>query len=1094
MIIRKILRSDFSTGARKNMLKHGDIIGKLNIKQKLALAASVNALNEPWAAQAGIPHVEMTDLYAENAGNFPSLFSLANSWNLELIRECIRNIGGFARENGAKMIIIENSGVKGDPLDNGISEDPYLCGEILRATAEGVQKSGVYPCFVDFIGEQMQKSYAENNFSLRKLQEISLAPLRKLPNGISYFQETGMLAQGAVECVLSTLRDKTRNGGYVFGGRGVSLNSGAILTQADAASLANAYEKGLSIKQGEIKSAAEIVTEKELDEALDKVIDFAMTCSSVCQGETAASDGILLRAAEESIVLLKNENILPFKKKSKLAVVGLNKSQRETFFNAAQEDERLDIEFVDEVFARLEGKSSFVFTYNLRRVLHSAEAVVLFFNVRGTEISEEKARRFTNFLAWIEKARKINPNVIAVIPADSSLDVSFAVNVAGLLVADINCSCGVQAVVNILSGKTCPSGKLALSFYRDINELAAQAEKHKNAGLVKDGPFVGYLGYDTAKTYPPFPFGFGLSYTSFSCSNMSLKNGIVEFTACNNGKFDGAEVFQLYVEKVGSAVVRPRKKLAGFCKVFLCAGEKKCVKITVDYNDLAVFNGADFAVESGVYEFILATSLREVKLCTYVNVGGTELISDNENIAEYIEQVPNIVSENFAFREVKKKKANMPRGTTMLKTGVWLISIALFFGLISLIAHETGYINLFYMESVVESILSLLCVCVLPQMLVVGIGLIIGGILDKSRYLTDFAERELSAPVYVPAEIQSEQSYEQLFASVFSENKEDENFTKTEESETIEEEYTEFDATLTFSSVCENLYKFVVERGIELQGQSARNLFAAMSASRAVLLKSVQQPLMPRFFGCFSEYFGGEVVLRDAAEVDNAAIFIEQTMKYASENREKIILSVWNNADVSSAEKVLEKFAEYVRSPLTATDDSGAVYPPNVWFFFTAEHEFYTKNLPFVTAEISLCQCEEKDEKTDVTALKYVQFIKMISLARKRFCLDEEKCWKKADKIEEYLRSSVGKTFSNRRWEMLEKYSSVFCACGGEQAASLDSALACVCVVQMYDLMKQKVTPKEFSRKISDILGAQESVACKKSLADFISNSGAKQS
>ncbi len=1079
------------------MLKHKDILDKLDTKQKIALIASVKAIGNPWAEQAGIPVVKTADgtVFSKK---YPAFSALANSWNTELIRDCSRDSAETAREKGEGLFLLNHVGVKPTPQGKGLSEDPYLCGEFINAAAEGVQSAGVMPCVSEFIDIKESAGISERDYSARTIEEIYLAPIRRLPqSGISYCQPTKDLSDSAAEAIVETLQDKIGKSGYFIDNRIESLALGAILSEGDEARILDLYEKGKD-RTGGSEAIGEILSDTVLNEMADKVIDFAINCSVTDKKETeTGSDELALRAAEESVVLLKNNNLLPFARKTRLAFIGLSEAEREAFSRAAlTSDHCFEFECAKEEFSLLKGRNIDSIA-SLRRMIRTAQAVVLFLGENTGKDGKIGEIGFAGFQEWIDKVRKINPNIVAVIPADGSLDVSFAFGVSALLFADWKTSCGAQAIVNILSGKTCPSGKLAYSLYENTAEMCAREKRNQKAGLIKVGPFTGYRGYDTAKNYPPFSFGYGLSYTEFAYSDMTVSGDHVEFTVSNKGKYDGAEIVQLYIGKVDSSLLRPYKQLVGFSKVFLRAGEKKRVSLSVDPASFAVWNHGRLSVEKGFYDFFLASSVQDAALRVRVEIDGEEIAPDNEIIEDYLPQFSNILAENFTFGQVKKKAVEIVPGRKMMNTGVALSASALFFAVVALILQLTETIDLMYLESDFEMFVSICCVCVLPQTFLVGLGLLIAGNCVNKRYFVKRRKRILSAPTsYTPCEIQPERSYEELFQQAFQEEN-DEIKSEEESLQKEREVHVYCDKNLTFSAVSDNLTEFFKERGLEVKRSAVRNLFSAMSAFRLIAVRNLSEKILPRLCHIMSEYFGGEILLRDASQNDNFEAYIEEVMASASENRMQIRFSVWYNADAENTRHVLGKFAEYVHSPLTSEGDSGG-YPPNVWFFFVykQDNQKLPADLPFVTVDMEVSECEESKEKTTTVLLNYPQFTLMIAEARKQYCLDEEKYWKKVDKLEQYISSVTGKEFGNPVWSALEKYTSVYCACGGAPTDSLDLALASAVIPSIYCALADKGVPiKEISNKISEIFGAEACGECKKALIRSAGgNDGAQRS
>ena len=198
------------------------------------------------------------------------------------------------------MFLLNHVGVKPTPQGKGLSEDPYLCGEFINAAAEGVQSAGVMPCVSEFIDIKESAGISERDYSARTIEEIYLAPIRRLPqSGISYCQPTKDLSDSAAEAIVETLQDKIGKSGYFIDNRIESLALGAILSEGDEARILDLYETGKD-RTGGSEAIGEILSDTVLNEMADKVIDFAINCSVTDKKETeTGSDELALRAAEE---------------------------------------------------------------------------------------------------------------------------------------------------------------------------------------------------------------------------------------------------------------------------------------------------------------------------------------------------------------------------------------------------------------------------------------------------------------------------------------------------------------------------------------------------------------------------------------------------------------------------------------------------------------------------------------------------------------------------------------------------------------------------------------------------------------------------
>jgi beta-glucosidase len=245
----------------------------------------------------------------------------------------------------------------------------------------------------------------------------------------------------------------------------------------------------------------------------------------------------------------------------------------------------------------------------------------------------------------ITAVAKANPNTIVVLNAGGNVDMSsWIYKIRGLLHAWYPGQDGGKAVAEILFGKTNPSGRLPASFEKKWSDNPVYANYYPNNGNFNinynEGLFVGYRYYDANQVTPMFPFGYGLSYTTFSYSGMSYATDtagrvIVTCSIKNTGKMKGAEVVQLYVGPVSPKVVRPVKELKGFSKVELLPGETKLVSIVLDLSSFSYYSTAaqDFVVDKGNYDLIIGSSSREEKLRQTIFI-------DHDSIFSGIKQTP----------------------------------------------------------------------------------------------------------------------------------------------------------------------------------------------------------------------------------------------------------------------------------------------------------------------------------------------------------------------------------------------------------------------------------------------------------------------
>ena len=248
-----------------------------------------------------------------------------------------------------------------------------------------------------------------------------------------------------------------------------------------------------------------------------------------------------------------------------------------------------------------------------------------------------------NQISLLEAMARVNENIIGILSAGAAVEMPWHHCLKGLLHGYLYGQAGAGAMLDIITGKVNPSGRLSETFpvkYEDTPAFRYFPSKERNSEY-REGIFVGYRYYDTSKVRVQYPFGFGLSYTEFTYSDIAVDEMGVTFTIANTGKYDGAEVAQLYVGMWNSRIFRPEKELKGFQKVFLKAGENKKVRIPFDDKTFRFWNIRTnrWETEDGTYRILVGTSCADIRLESDVHVEG-----DTEVFPYYTNKMPSYYS------------------------------------------------------------------------------------------------------------------------------------------------------------------------------------------------------------------------------------------------------------------------------------------------------------------------------------------------------------------------------------------------------------------------------------------------------------------
>lgn len=688
------------------------LIAKLTREEKIALVSGAGQWHTAAIPRLGIPSIQMCDgphglrIPAGKGDHlgigeslpatcFPTAATTANSWDPDLLWAMGKAMGEEALEAGISVVLGPGINVKRSPLCGRnfeyFSEDPHLTGELAAAWIKGLQSVGIGASLKHFAANNQEKWRMLNDSLVdeRALREIYLAAFEK---AVREAQPWTVMAaynkvNGTYACENATLLTDILRKEWGF--------QGAVISDWGAVN-----DPGLSIKAGldlEMPashgvSAAKLrkdlstgrLTEAELNKAVRRVLDLVFKGEANkrrAECDLEAHHGLAREIAAQSAVLLKNEGgILPLKRGQKIAVLGqfavqpryqgagsslINPTKLET---VVEELNREGIQF--EYAPGYSLDSGEVDEELLAEACAQAEAseVVLIFAGLPAQYESEGYDRENldlppNHNALIERVSQVNPNVIVILSAGSPTTLPWLEQVRAVLHTYLGGQGGAGAAVDILFGKVNPSGKLAESYPLKLEDCPAQVTFARERSQTKYGEsiFVGYRYYDAAQKEVLFPFGFGLSYTTFSYEGMELSaqrirdtdSLTVRCTIKNVGERGGAEVIQLYVGKRESVLFRAPKELKGFAKVFLEPGEAKTVEFELTGRSFAFYNAQTqcWQVEEGEYEILVGASSRDLPLGAkvYVETSRPELA-----VPDYRSQAPGYYNLPLAGAEISE--------------------------------------------------------------------------------------------------------------------------------------------------------------------------------------------------------------------------------------------------------------------------------------------------------------------------------------------------------------------------------------------------------------------------------------------------------
>lgn len=669
--------------------KISQLISELTIEEKVALCSGrddwstmpIERLDIPWIWLADGPHGLRRAPATNKPGYgdqllatcFPTASALAATWDLDLVYKVGQTLADEAQSQGVSVLLGPGVNIKRSILGGRnfeyFSEDPILSGEMGAAYINGVQSQGVGTSLKHFTANNVEtmRMYNNSNVDSRTLHEIYLTPFEI---AIKKAQPWTVMAcynrvQGEYGTQSSFLLTDILKKDWGFEGIVIS-DWFAVVDRVEA------MKAGMHIEMPKVSSvnnaiAVEAIKNGELDiavvDALVKDILTVVFKANSLQKEDAKLNvekhhAFARKVASEAATLLKNENdVLPISKDKykKVAIIGEFATAPRYQGNGSSQvrPTKLDnaLELIKEEYG--EGiEITYAQGYNLaddndvslipeaKKVASEADVVLVFsglplqYESEGIDRTHIQMPPSHNKL--ISEVSAVQKNTVVVLTNGSAVTMPWIKNVAGVLETWLGGQAGAGGIADILFGIVNPSGKLAETFPMRLEDTPAFFNFPGEQGDVLYGEriFVGYRYYDERKIEPLFPFGYGLSYTSFEYSDLKLssknttdKEGLtVSLTIKNIGKVKGKEIVQLYVSDTKSTLQRPEKELKKFVKIELEPGEEKEVSFKLDSRDFSYFDAKRnmWIAESGEYVISAAASSRDIRLSETVNLKSTQ--------------------------------------------------------------------------------------------------------------------------------------------------------------------------------------------------------------------------------------------------------------------------------------------------------------------------------------------------------------------------------------------------------------------------------------------------------------------------------------
>lgn len=694
-------------------MKHSEIIQQMTIEEKAALLSGKNVWETRNIDRMNIPSIFLSDgphgvrKQAEEGDHlglnaslpstcYPTSATVANSWDVQLGEEVGRALGEEAVSLDVNILLGPGLNIKRSPLCGRnfeyFSEDPYLSGKMAAAYIRGIQSQGAYACPKHFaVNSQELRRMAMNSvLDERTLREIYLTGFEiAVKEGkagaimTSYNEINGEYANENKHLLLDILRRDWGFEGVVvtdWGGSNDHVKGAAAgsTLEMPAAGLDSARQIVRAVEAGEL-------SQEDVDARVDELLDAVFTLKKECPVQRKYSDktarhNLARKAAQESIVLLKNnENLLPLKRGCKVAVIGdfaltpryqgagssvVNPTALETIEALIKEYPVTCVGCVQGY--RRDGEKDEVLKKAAMDLAEMADVVLYCFGLN--ELSETEGMDRThmripqNQIELLEDLAKVNGNIAGLLSAGAVIEMPWHYCCKAILHGYLGGQAGAGAMLDVLTGAVNPSGRLNETYplrYEDTPAFRYFPSTQRCAQY-RESIYVGYRYYDTSKVRVQYPFGYGLSYTSFAYADMEVTPEGAAITLTNTGERDGAEVVQLYAGLAESKIFRPQKELKGFAKVFLKAGESRRVQLPFDDKTFRYWNRKTdgWEIEEGNYTLSIGANVTDIKLTQTLYVKGTTEVCpyDKNKMKLYnagmIQNIPDAEFEELLGRTI----------------------------------------------------------------------------------------------------------------------------------------------------------------------------------------------------------------------------------------------------------------------------------------------------------------------------------------------------------------------------------------------------------------------------------------------------------
>lgn len=580
---------------------------------------------------------------------FPTAVTAGATWNRELYAAEGEAIGREGAAAGVSVVLGPGCNIKRNPLGGRnfeyISEDPYFAGKMAAAFIRGQQSAGVSSSVKHFAvnNQEYKRQNGDSQLDERTLREIYLTPFEiAIKEGhpvtvmCSYNKINGVHASDSKKLLTDILRSEWGFDGLVV------TDWGALNDRIEG------YKAGcdLNMPGGSNymeKAVLEAVRSGELDEGyIDATVERILQLVERSQGIAApqidwdAHHNLALKVAEQGAVLLKNEdNVLPLAE-SDMVLIGYMAANLRYQGSGSSHINPTKLVNISDALPNVPccacgDANGNVTEGDLRNAADAAKnhktpvvVVGLPDSYESEAFDRDHMKLPEGHNKLVEAVAKANPNTVVVLLGGSAMELPWADNVKAILYMGLPGQAGGEAAANLLTGKANPCGKLTETwplFYEDVISKDTFGKKNTE---YREGIYVGYRYYDKADKSARYPFGHGLSYTTFAYSDLIVHDRKVSIQVKNTGTVSGVEVVQLYIAPPKRGIFRPVRELKGFERVELEPGESKTVEFTLDDRSFAIWSEG-WKIPGGTYALQIGASSQDIRLEQSIEIAGEEI-------------------------------------------------------------------------------------------------------------------------------------------------------------------------------------------------------------------------------------------------------------------------------------------------------------------------------------------------------------------------------------------------------------------------------------------------------------------------------------